>query len=553
MTYSFDVFDTCLARKCGSPQNVFEVLSKRVVNLLQLPIEDQEHIRQLFVALRIELHGRLENVYSEMAKSISLPCSITEMVRLELETERDMLVPIEKTRQIVQACRKKGEIIYISDMYLPSLFITEQLKAHGFYHDGDKVFVSDEYGASKRTGDLFRLIHKKYNTKYREWHHWGDNRMSDFKIPRQLGIHAHWIHYDYLSYEKKWMEIPVLQFPWPSITAGISRATRLQSTANYEQSAFVSDISAPVMASWVCKILKDAQTRGITDIYFCSRDCHTEYLMALRLNNHFPSLAIHYLFISGTACKSELFYNYLQQEGIASPYAKVAIVDSNSTSKTHHLINSMLKQHGDALCHSYLLCRRNIHGIPSSFSSLLHTETMRYYTTYNFIPYVRKSMNEDMIELFFSINCHLHVDGYYALKEKIIPFFGKDEVNTLSCDTIKKIKPDNDSLAIHWMDSIITTNCIEFAERILDTIALPSLGHFCFAPQHPYIDYLQYFKRSNLSYIKRLTPFNPTGRGSYWKRGSLAFTLPKFIGNHLYDFLTSKIFRIICLFKGNHK
>ena len=82
MTYSFDVFDTCLARKCGSPQNVFEVLSKRVVNLMQLPLEDQEHIRQLFVALRIELHGRLENVYSEMAKSISLPCSITEMVRL---------------------------------------------------------------------------------------------------------------------------------------------------------------------------------------------------------------------------------------------------------------------------------------------------------------------------------------------------------------------------------------------------------------------------------------------------------------------------------------
>ena len=30
--YSFDIFDTCLLRKCGTPENFFDVFSLRVFN-----------------------------------------------------------------------------------------------------------------------------------------------------------------------------------------------------------------------------------------------------------------------------------------------------------------------------------------------------------------------------------------------------------------------------------------------------------------------------------------------------------------------------------------
>lgn len=42
---SFDIFDTCLLRKCGTPDNFFDVFSLRVFNG-----EVEEWVRQEFVA-----------------------------------------------------------------------------------------------------------------------------------------------------------------------------------------------------------------------------------------------------------------------------------------------------------------------------------------------------------------------------------------------------------------------------------------------------------------------------------------------------------------------
>lgn len=35
MIYSFDIFDTCLARLCGEPHNLYDVLSKKVIKLMR--------------------------------------------------------------------------------------------------------------------------------------------------------------------------------------------------------------------------------------------------------------------------------------------------------------------------------------------------------------------------------------------------------------------------------------------------------------------------------------------------------------------------------------
>ncbi|MBQ9417275.1 MAG: hypothetical protein IJU19_01710 [Bacteroidales bacterium] len=36
-TYSFDVFDTCLCRLCGSPYNAIEIISKLIISILPPP------------------------------------------------------------------------------------------------------------------------------------------------------------------------------------------------------------------------------------------------------------------------------------------------------------------------------------------------------------------------------------------------------------------------------------------------------------------------------------------------------------------------------------
>ena len=158
MTYSFDVFDTCLTRICGDPKNVFEILSIKVMEMAGLSPGNWEHSRKLFVAARMQFWGKLEDIYRDIEKIFPLPCSIKKMASLEMETEREVLMPIQATAQLIESLRSKGQILFISDMYLPTSFIKEQLLRFGFFRENDLLFVSDDIGASKGNGSLYRRI-----------------------------------------------------------------------------------------------------------------------------------------------------------------------------------------------------------------------------------------------------------------------------------------------------------------------------------------------------------------------------------------------------------
>ena len=130
--FSFDVFDTCLCRLCGEPRLLFDVLSRKVQKAMGN--ECGEHMRQSFVTARINAGGNdLAEIYNQVKKDFPVPCAVERIVELELETEREMLVPILATRKLVDALRAKGKVFFISDMYLPSSFIKERLVAFGFF------------------------------------------------------------------------------------------------------------------------------------------------------------------------------------------------------------------------------------------------------------------------------------------------------------------------------------------------------------------------------------------------------------------------------------
>ena len=119
---SFDIFDTCLVRKCGSPENFFDVFSLRAFNG-----KVDEWTRQEFVAARVLAQQSiqspsttLQDIWNAFSWTHILLKSKAELCLLEQETEREMLVPVLKMREQVDALRNKGNhIIYISDMYLP--------------------------------------------------------------------------------------------------------------------------------------------------------------------------------------------------------------------------------------------------------------------------------------------------------------------------------------------------------------------------------------------------------------------------------------------------
>ena len=86
---SFDIFDTCLVRKCGTPENFFDVLSLRAFER-----EPQEWERQEFVSARIlaqksvqSLSMTLRDIWNAFSWSHVLLKSKDELYQLELETE----------------------------------------------------------------------------------------------------------------------------------------------------------------------------------------------------------------------------------------------------------------------------------------------------------------------------------------------------------------------------------------------------------------------------------------------------------------------------------
>ena len=154
MVSSFDIFDTCLVRKCGTPENFFDVLSMRAFKQ-----DPPEWARQEFVVARKSVEQKLwqenlrytlQDIWGEFDWSHQFLKSPKELCQLEQDLEREMLVPVLSMREKVNDCRKKGDkIVFISDMYLSTEFLTDVMCEHGFYHEGDSLYVSCECGATK--------------------------------------------------------------------------------------------------------------------------------------------------------------------------------------------------------------------------------------------------------------------------------------------------------------------------------------------------------------------------------------------------------------------
>lgn len=513
---------------------------------------DEEHMRQLFVAVRMECSGNLIEIYNSIDKIYPLPLPVEEMVDLELETEHQMLVPIIETRKIVEKIHTTDRVLFISDMYLPDEFIHKCLVEHGFFKEGDKVFVNDTVGAWKRDGSLYRFIHEKEGIPYHQWNHYGDNIKSDVLVPRKFGIHSHHLHYDYLSYEKNWVNKPTIHFQYTSIIAGISRATRLSSPSPEYQKDFVCDISAPLMVSWVLKIMADAYSHNIKRLFFFARDAHSAFLISKQLQPLYPSLETRYLFISRQSRDRDLdmLLQYLKQEGMASTTEHVAFVDICSTGTSHAIINKLLISNGYLPCTSYCLQHANIYTINKTDNTGIRNEIMSFYTNKIGLPSMKKITNRFLPEIVFPLNLHLRTTGYCKRGEYIRPVFGKDRVEEILVSDYKNLKKSNDQLLTSFAEAFVSTGCHKYTDYIIERIAMPTFGHFTINPSRPYINYLRHFIHNGKPVVAPLNPVNVIRHNYNWLRGSLALSLPHCISENLHtSFFSKMVFKLMKLVK----
>lgn len=538
---SFDIFDSCLVRKCGAPENVFDILSFRAFNG-----EVEESVRQEFVATRRLTEQNLgkENPYYSLQDIWhnfnwvnSFLKSEKELCELEQDLEREMLVPVLSVRDKINECRKNGDkIIFISDMYLSSRFLVDLLRDYGFYQDGDSLYVSCDCGALKKNGELFEYVRKKENLpSFRHWHHYGDNMIGDYKEPLKLGIKCTLINHPYTPYQQQWSDNDYsLGVKYPSILAGIGRAI-YHSTEWNTHTDFVLDIIAPFYCSLVYRMMKDAEKRGIKRLYFCARDAYMMYLIAQKYAHLFPTIESQFLYISRQALykgDDKAKIAYYQSIGLASQKDYVGIVDIRSSGRTLVFLNNFLSDNGYRPVRGYyyeLFC--NAADINEEYSPT------DYYLELSDRYDVEKARMigsiSHVFETFFPLNTLSKTRNYEITTEGPKPVFElseQDNSEQMYVENKAHWAVIHEQLILLFTNAYIQSGLYKYSNDIFE-IANQTLFDFIKEPKKEYLSALLclYGKRCDskfVPYIRReswIKLLLTRGKDSWWKQGTIIF------------------------------
>jgi FMN phosphatase YigB (HAD superfamily) len=288
---SFDVFETLLVRTVSPPAAVFEIVGTIAAErgLIDIPGHIFGKARE-FAERRANTSGgdhvTLDDIYSELAFSLGLSRQQEDGAKaLELEVERDLLQPVPSIIGLFhQARRSSHRIIFVSDMHLPAEFIEEQLRLHGFWQDGDGLYVSHTHGCSKRNGSLFKTLSAIERIDLRSLTHYGNNRPADVEGATKVGARGQFIADGNPNrYEAVLQRHREGTGNLTAIYAGASRLARMSAAGQTEGERALADVAAgviaPMLTSYLLWALARAKALGLKRLYFIARDA--EVLMQM--------------------------------------------------------------------------------------------------------------------------------------------------------------------------------------------------------------------------------------------------------------------------------
>ncbi len=146
-TYSFDIFDTCISRTCGKPENIFRLLAEEVVrdkdeSLLRAFVRERKQAEKTAMQSLDKEAVTLDEIYDSFHLVSFSDVPKVEVKRREVELEQQSFRPIKSTLDRINTLRGKGRIVFISDMYLPDEVIRQVLTSFGIMQEGAHLYVS---------------------------------------------------------------------------------------------------------------------------------------------------------------------------------------------------------------------------------------------------------------------------------------------------------------------------------------------------------------------------------------------------------------------------
>ncbi len=282
--WSFDVFDTCLARGYAAGVDLITVAARRSLP----PGPDVDLLAGEAVRLRMKAEARacadgrdaalLSDIYAAAPELRQLGIDPDAMCALETDLERRTLQPIAVTQERVSALRAAGErVLFVSDMHLPATVLKGLLVEHGFARPHDPLYVSGEVGLSKLTGRLYDHVLREQGLRPDELEHSGDDVYVDTVVAGRHGLRTRPFPEGRLNrYERQMTTSAHASADVRSRLAGAARLARLGETSTEPglraAAAVGADVVGPLLAGFVRWVLDSARSRGLRRLCFVSRD-----------------------------------------------------------------------------------------------------------------------------------------------------------------------------------------------------------------------------------------------------------------------------------------
>ena len=289
----------------------------------------------------------------------------------------------------------------------------------------------------------------------------------------------------------------------------------------------------------------DKYYNSMSDIKFNDAGIYKRLTTGDLKGDYEESLGVHYPTESqGTSDKSTInktekkVITYFEHVGLASKTESTAIVDIRTTGKSLKYINELLRSHEFNPIYGYffeMFCTgETLPNMP-----LYSCEINSVYSSLSNIQTRALSSQGVLLEMFFSIHEEPKTIGYdVSQKGQPYPVFS-DSADEEDCyiKNVNQVVSIRKKLLSRYTDAFIKTHLYEYANDCMKQLALPTLARFYINPEKDYLEALTYFQVRN-EYSSQMQPFVEhlsilgilhRKKGLSWHRGSMAWTLPKWL------------------------
>ncbi|MBC2769840.1 hypothetical protein [Pusillimonas minor] len=281
---SWDVFDTLIARRCGTYDTIFEIMGRALGEDFRT-----SRIRAEAIARESKYEISIDDIYDVIQKEKDWTQQERQYaLELEISTEFANVIPITENMSLVQ----NGDIL-VSDMYLSPDVILGLLRKAGL----DKVITLYVSTRGKHDGSIWKQI----KTQCIILKHTGDNPSLDFMRPLQHLIPAALTN---SSAETPWERFLSANGA-PELSCFI-REMRLRSHRTPPKfralQAAQIEVNFPLLLLASASLILWCCDQGISRALMSSRDCNLWSSLAEKVASHIgDSVAVEYFLISRVA------------------------------------------------------------------------------------------------------------------------------------------------------------------------------------------------------------------------------------------------------------